>query len=93
MKVIDSGGNLVCYLFGSLFSDFEVLGLEVVKEIASLEILHDYVNVVGILEHVVESDDIGMLADFQYFDLSFEELEVLEGELFLFDNFDGNLFQ
>ena len=81
------------FLPGSLFSDFEVLGLEVVEEITSLEVLHDDVNVVRILKNIVESDDVWMLAHFQYFNFSFEQFEILEGQLFLFDNFNCNFFQ
>ena len=93
MEVIDGGCNLMGYLPGSLFGDFEVLGLEIVEEVTTFEVLHDDVNVVRILKHIVESDDVWMLAHFQHFNLSFEQFEILEGELFLFDNFDSNFFQ
>jgi hypothetical protein len=64
MKVIDGGGELMSDLLGSLLGDFEVLGLEVVEKVASLEVLHDNVNVVRVLEYVVESNDVWVLAHF-----------------------------
>lgn len=74
MEVIDGSGDLMRYLLSSLLGDFEVLGLEVVEEVATFEILHDNVDVVGVLKNIVESDDVWMLANLQHFDLSFEQL-------------------
>jgi len=79
MKVKDGSGYLMRDLSGSLLSDFEVLALEVGEEVSSLEVLHDDVYVVRILKDIVESDDVGMLAHFQYFYLSFKQLKILEG--------------
>jgi len=77
-------------LFGSILRDLEVLSLKVREEISSLEILHDDVDVVRVLKHIIESNDIRMLADLEYLNFSLEKLDILKRQLFLLDDLDSD---
>ena len=71
MEVVNGCGYLMCYCAGSIFGYLEVLGFEIVEEIAALEILHDDIDEVRILKHVIKPDYIWVLADFEHFNFSF----------------------
>jgi hypothetical protein len=62
------------YLFSSFFWYGKVPFTQVGEEITALENFHDNVNVVLVLKHIVEPYDIWMLADFQHFDFSLQQL-------------------
>jgi hypothetical protein len=57
--------------FRSLFRNFEVLGLEIVEEIATLQVLHYYIDVIRVFKNIIKSDNIWMLAYLQDLNFSF----------------------
>lgn len=65
--------------------------MQIAEEISSPQQLHDNLNVILTLEDIVESNDAWVLAYFQNFDLTFKELKILEGQVFLLDNLDCDL--
>ena len=46
--------------------------LDVVVQVSSIAVFHDEVEVVGGFLHVVESDDVSVLAAFKHFNLAFQ---------------------
>lgn len=76
VQVEDSGCNLVSDVLCPVFGYLEVLGLQIVEEIAASEVFHDDVNVVAVFENIIESNDIWMLADFKNLDFSLEQLNI-----------------
>ena len=56
----------------SSFSDYEVFAMQVWKEVASAKHFHHDVNIVLILKHVIELDNIGVLAYFQHLNFSLQ---------------------
>jgi hypothetical protein len=90
MQVVNSSCDLMSNLFGSILRDLEVLSLKVREEISSLEIFHDDVDVVRVLKHIIESNDIRMLADLEYLNFSLEKLDILKRQLFLLDDLDSD---
>jgi len=71
VQIEDSRGDLMSNCFSSLFRNLEVLGLKIVEEIATFQVLHYYVDVIRVLKYIVKSYNIGMLAYFQHFYFSF----------------------
>ena len=90
MKVIDGSSHLMRNDTGSSLSDDEVLGVQVRKEVASAKHFHHNVNIVLVLKHVIELDDVRVLTYFQNLNFSFQQLQVLQLKLFLLDDFDCN---
>lgn len=80
----------MCYGPRPLLGDLEVLGLQIVEEITALEVFHHDVNEVRVLEHVIKSDDIGMLAHFEHLDFSLEQFHILERKVFLLDDLNSD---
>jgi len=71
VQIEDGRGDLMSNCFSSLLRNFEVLGLKIVEEIATFQVLHYYVDVIRVLKNIIKSDYIWMLAYFQDFYFSF----------------------
>lgn len=82
----------MCNHLCSLLGNFEVFGFEVREEVTTLKILHDDVDIVGVLKDIVESNDVRMLADFEHFDFSFEQLDIFKGKFFFLDDLHSYFF-
>ena len=78
VEVVNRSGQLMSDDASSILTDSEVLGVQVGEEVTAAEHFHDDVDVVLVLEYIVELDDVGVLADFQHFNLSFQQLQVLQ---------------
>lgn len=78
-------------LFGPVLGDDELAPLEVIKQIASSQVLHDNVDVVLVFKQVEEPDDVRVLTHFEDFNLTALQLDVLHGHFFLAHDLDGHL--
>ena len=56
---------------GSILVNSEALGVEVGEEVTTTEHFHHDVDIILVLKHIKELDNIGMLAHFQNLDFSF----------------------
>lgn len=70
VQVVQSRRHLMCNMFGDIFFDSEAPLFQKGKEISSLEILHDYIEVVLILKDIFELDDVWVLTNLQHLNLS-----------------------
>ena len=91
MKIVYGGRNLMCNASRQILADNELALVEEREEVAAVEHLHDDVNRVLVFKDVIKLDYVRMLADFEHFDFSLEQLKVFYGELFLFYYFDSAL--
>jgi len=74
MEEINCRANLVCYLFSALFWNGKVPFTQVSEEITTLKNFHDDVDVILVFEHIVEPDDVRMLANFEHFNFPLQQL-------------------
>lgn len=74
MEEINCGSNLMRYLFSSLFCYGKVPFTQVGEEIPTLEDFHDDVDIVLVFKHIVEPDDVWMLANFEHFYFPLQQL-------------------
>lgn len=64
--------------------------LDVVVEVAVLDVLEDHVDGAGLLEAVVERDDVGVVAAEMHFDFAFDALLLVGGlDVAGLDGLDG----
>jgi len=87
VKIEDCRRYLMGYRPSPLLCDFEILWLQVIEEIASLQVFHDDIYEVRILKHVVKTNNIGMLTHFKNLNFSFQKLHVFQGKVFFLNNF------
>jgi len=92
VKIVKSCGDLVGEHLGSLLRNFKVSLFQVCEEVTSAKVFHDDVDVVLVLEDIQQSNDIGMLAHLQNFNLSPLQLNILNGHLLLRHHFDSHFF-
>jgi len=69
MQVENGGCNLMSDCLCTLLGDLEVLRLEIVEEVPTLQVFHDDINVVRVLKHIKEPYNVRMLAHLE--DLNF----------------------
>ena len=74
MQVVNGCCHLMGDCAGALLCDNELAFVQVREEVAAVEHFHHDVDRILILEHIEELYYIGMLADFEDLDLTFEEL-------------------
>ena len=84
MKIVYGGRNLMCNASRQILTDNELALVEEREKVAAVEHLHHDVNRVLVLENVIKLDYVWVLADFEHFNFSLEQLKVFYGELFLF---------
>jgi len=77
VEIVDRLGQLEAHLFGSLLRHLKSSRVEVVKEVPSLEVLHDYEPLGRRLEEVGQLDQIWVLAHLEHFDLALLVHELL----------------
>ena len=66
----------MCYNFASFFRNFEILRLEIIEEIPSLEVLHDNIDIIRVFKDIIEPNNIGMLAYLEHFNFSLQQFNV-----------------
>jgi hypothetical protein len=69
MNVLNSANNLLKVKLGLVFSDFVIL--DELIELTLRGQLHDDENVIGGIENLIEFNYVGMVDEFQYFNLPF----------------------
>ena len=89
VEVEDGGGDLVGNGAGHCLFELEFLLFEVGEEVSSLEVLLHETDGLFVLEYVVETDDVGVLAEFEDLDLGLGGLLVFLVHFGLLDDFDG----
>lgn len=92
MKVVQSSCNLVGHLFGTRFRNSEFPLFKVGKEVTTVKLLHNDINVVLILKNVKEPNNVRMLTHFKDFNLTTLKLNILDRHLFLGHDFDSHSF-
>ena len=83
MKVVQSSCNLVGHLFSTRFRNSEFPLFKVGKEVTTVKLLHNDIDVVLIFKNVQESDNVWVLTHFKDLNLTALKFYVLDGHLFL----------
>ena len=78
------------HLFGAGLRNGEFSLLEIREQVTTVELLHDDVNVVLVLEDVKQADYVRMLAHFKDFNLTTLELDILHGHILFRHYLDCN---
>ena len=91
VQVVKGSGKLMCDAACIIFFNTERALLQEGKEVAAGEILHHNVEVVLVLEDVIKSDDVGVLADLKHLNFPLQQLLVLQTQLLLLDYLDCHL--
>ena len=90
LQVEQRSGDLMGQLLHFLFCELIILGFIIMEKGASVQVLHDYVDVLMVLKDVEQSDNVGVLADLEDLNLSLVQLEVFWVHFLLFQDFDGD---
>lgn len=91
MHKVDGGCNLVDNGARPGFRDNKFALVKIREKVATPEQLHHDLNVVLTFEHIEKANNTGVLADLEHLDLTLDELQILERQVLLLDNLDGNL--
>jgi hypothetical protein len=65
-------------LSSSVLWNFELPLFQVIKEVSSLQVFHDNVDIVLVFKNVFKFNDVRVLADFQDFDFSFQQFLIFQ---------------
>lgn len=52
VQIVKRGGNLMSYGLGSMLSYCELTLLHIGKQVSTREVLHDYVDIIFVLEYI-----------------------------------------
>lgn len=72
-----------------LFADDKLTLVQEREKVASSQHLHHNIDRILILEHIVEFYYVRVLADFENFNFSLEQLQVFDGQIFLLNDLHG----
>ncbi len=92
VEVVKCGGQGVGDFACSVLIESELSLFEEGEEVASFQIFHYNVDVVLVFKDVIEQDNIFVLTDFEDFNLSFEQLLILERKIFSLHNLNSDFF-
>ena len=92
MKVVQSSCNLVGHLFSTRFRNSEFPLFKVGKEVTTVKLLHNDIDVVLIFKNIQESDNVWVLTHFKDLNLTALKFYVLDGHLFLGHDFNCDSF-
>lgn len=81
-------GDVWHQVYNAVFGDLEITLVKILKHIAAFEVLEHNVHALWVLEEVDQLADVGVLADFQNFDLVPEHHELAGVNLPFLDDFD-----
>ena len=81
VQIIQCSGNLVRELLGTSLSYRKCTFFEVAKEITTVKLLHDDVNIVLVFEDIQQSNNMRVLAHLEDFDFTALQFDVLHGHL------------